>query len=616
MSNLKLAFWNVNGLNFKALGCKFEIHEFSKEIEKFDFIFLLETWTDYQENFVPPTGYKYFHVHRPKRHKYGRKSGGIICLYKKYFDKKVMMVKSPISDILWIKIEKSVVGLDKDVFVGAVYISSKGSSGNYSSDLFEHLEVSVMRFLSVGYVILGGDFNARVGNLNDVIKDDSLNNFVPLPQFYNPDTVLVNRNFKDNIINSFGKSLTNLCISAKLRILNGRTVGDVLGNYTSYNSNGMSTVDYILADERVLPIFKYFHISPLMYLSDHCILSCSIHSSPLNQSSKNIRKHDSFIKPLPKSFKINHKNRDQFQHSMNLDVIKNKINTFINTEYNKADTDIAVTDFNDILVTAANLTVKTTPFVISNKQKKNRNTNKNKNHKKWYNTDCKKMKNSLVSAIKQMNKFPKDPNIRKQYNDTKRQYKKLLIETEKQFKKKIYTSLTTFEKDNPKGFWEAVQNLKNNTSSKRVQSDSVDPESWFNYFKHLHGNSDLPNTSPTPTPTQCNNIINTPISLEEITNRVKKLKSNKASASDLISNEMIKFSQNTIIPSLQKLFNLVFKFENFPSVWASSTITPIFKSGDPNNPPNYLTTAMVMILFMKIKLDLNLDLGQQITSLL
>lgn len=45
------------------------------------------------------------------------------------------------------------------------------------------------------------------------------------------------------LINNSGKILLNLCRESGLRILNGRTVGDLQGNFTCITYNGCSVVD-------------------------------------------------------------------------------------------------------------------------------------------------------------------------------------------------------------------------------------------------------------------------------------------------------------------------------------------------------------------------------------
>jgi len=60
-----------------------------------------------------------------------------------------------------------------------------------------------------------------------------------------------------------------LCISARLRILNGRFIGDSLGYYTYMSLNGYSTVDYAVISEGLLSSVQYFKTDVFNYLSDH-----------------------------------------------------------------------------------------------------------------------------------------------------------------------------------------------------------------------------------------------------------------------------------------------------------------------------------------------------------
>jgi hypothetical protein len=53
-------------------------------------------------------------------------------------------------------------------------------------------------------------------------------------------------------IDQRGKELLNLCICNQIRILNGRVLGEMFGNYTCDTSNGSSVVDYVLVSENIL----------------------------------------------------------------------------------------------------------------------------------------------------------------------------------------------------------------------------------------------------------------------------------------------------------------------------------------------------------------------------
>ena len=66
-----------------------------------------------------------------------------------------------------------------------------------------------------------------------------------------------------------------MCRESRLRILNGRVTGDCLGNFTFYNTNGQSTIDYCIVSETLLSKVEFFNVLPPNELSDHCIITTS-----------------------------------------------------------------------------------------------------------------------------------------------------------------------------------------------------------------------------------------------------------------------------------------------------------------------------------------------------
>ena len=75
-----------------------------------------------------------------------------------------------------------------------------------------------------------------------------------------------------------------------------------------------------------------------------------------------------------------------------------------------------------------------------------------------------------------------------------------------------------------------------------------------------------------------------PTEIESIT---KSLGPRKAPGPDKIRNEMIKAGIQYLKTALCKLFNLILKIGFFPSSWCEGIITPIYKSGNKNDPSNY-----------------------------
>ena len=98
------------------------------------------------------------------------------------------------------------------------------------------------------YIIIRGDFNSTTGTLNDYVNEsENDSNYIYLPQEYDFDKFTKNRNNQGIHTNLYGEKLINITISTKMRILNGRTLGDYIGKYTYIGHNGVSVVDYVLA---------------------------------------------------------------------------------------------------------------------------------------------------------------------------------------------------------------------------------------------------------------------------------------------------------------------------------------------------------------------------------
>ncbi|CAG2200933.1 unnamed protein product [Mytilus edulis] len=159
---------------------------------------------------------------------------------------------------LWFKLNKAFFGLNKDVYICACYIPPVSS--NYYDDDFLNLEIEISNISKTSNILILGDLNARIGEKIDFIDNeslslDSLQNV--LPDDYSEDCTIL-RNTRDNIFNTQGQGIIDLCIASQLRVLNGRFVGDILGNFTCHKSYGSSVVDYALADMDLLTSINFF----------------------------------------------------------------------------------------------------------------------------------------------------------------------------------------------------------------------------------------------------------------------------------------------------------------------------------------------------------------------
>ena len=124
-----------------------------------------------------------------------------------------------------------------------------------------------MKINEQGDILLGGGgyFNGRVSTLNDFIINDSYDRFCNDDDEYIVDKCSVRQN-QDKILTDRGKHIMDFGIQSRLRLLNGRTSGDMEGKCTLHNSLGSSTIDYFITSE------SFLHRINLI-LSDHCCLS-------------------------------------------------------------------------------------------------------------------------------------------------------------------------------------------------------------------------------------------------------------------------------------------------------------------------------------------------------
>ena len=171
---------------------------------------------------------------------------------------------------------------------------------------------------------------------------------------------------------------------------------------------------------------------------------------------------------------------------------------------------------------------------------------------------------------------------------------------EHNFREAILNKISDLEGNNPKPFWEMVNELKSNKD--RNLADNIEPQEWYDWFKKLN----KPQSSINESDKIIHSIIekardfalpdsslDKPISNEEIIRASKHLKNEKAIGNDAISNEMIKcVVQTRFVDVVRDLFNAILTKTFFPKLWKINDIFPIFKSDDPFDPSNYRGIAV------------------------
>ena len=213
--------------------------------------------------------------------------------------------------------------------------------------------------------------------------------------------------------------------------------------------------------------------------------------------------------------------------------------------------------------------------------------NTRKPNKKWFDHSCHAMKTKLLK------RYPNDPYARGKLITTYKEYRKLIKRKNKEWQNLLIEKLQEFESSNPKEYWKLIKSLRecNLGGDANNESDSVDPGTWFDYFKALNSSPEFRKSS-----FQINvemvsknykqfaqnvvGVLDSEISLQEVKSEIQKLKNNKTSGNDSFANEMIKASSDVILPTLLNR-------EYFPKMWSVGFIVPIYKSDGCDNPSNY-----------------------------
>lgn len=248
--NLKLAVWNIEGLN----NDKINDPHFQHIVAQFDIIGFVETWTnDIDQKLLIPGFQLLCESNRTKHKNARRNSGGIILYVKNAITKGITRIQKSHSDILWIILNQNFFNLTKDLYIATIYFSPENLSIHSSSianieKVYDKLLSDVTKYSKFGHVMVQGDFNAYTNTKPDYVAFD-ISSDTDSDNHCIRDHEMPRNNLDIKLVNNSGKHLLNLCKETGLRIINGRTIGDLLGNFTCITYNGCSVVDYMLVSQ-------------------------------------------------------------------------------------------------------------------------------------------------------------------------------------------------------------------------------------------------------------------------------------------------------------------------------------------------------------------------------
>ena len=84
---------------------------------------------------------------------------------------------------IWCKLDRNYFGFKNDIYLGTVYLSPPNYERNNNDDLISEIEAEMLFFSPKGGIIVQGDYNARTGEIQEVVMNDD-NTFLPVPEDY------------------------------------------------------------------------------------------------------------------------------------------------------------------------------------------------------------------------------------------------------------------------------------------------------------------------------------------------------------------------------------------------------------------------------------------------
>ena len=546
-NKLQIIFWNVHGLS--------NLYNEPAMLE-YDIVCAYETWlaTNVQHN-SPPWSEYITHSSpaiKLRSSNQGRASGGILSLVKKNVASSIEIDNCN----FWIFSLNTIE--DLRFIVGVLYIRPSYDL----SIVLESLEI-LLNELSVRFsglpILIGGDFNARVG------VEDTQELLCNMESSLDP-----KRCSLDTTVTPRGKDLYEFMNNNGFVLLNGRSIGDILGNFTFSNKNGNSVVDLVYVNVPAIPYIDNFEVLPLATGSDHfpVLLKLKVFGQstvPNNPSPALIQK----IK-----LKWDGAKASEFamltNQIFNNDDLENSFKILNVDQQNKFITD-------SIQNAAKNLNMAT------------RTTSKPRTHisKPWFDSELKSLKAKLNKDLKTCKRSLFDQNSKSKYLETKGAYKALLkvkrIDYETNIKKQFYNI------KNSKDFWSLINSFR----QKPIMPNPIQLETWKNFYSQIY--------PPRPTAETLyigttDNILDSEITLHEVDSAVKKLKNNKSPGEDKISAEFFKHLSNEGLVYLQTLFNNIIQNGITPEAWSRSILILFHKKGDVNLPDNYRGIALCNVI--------------------
>lgn len=522
--------YNIHGLENKVLNV-----DFFNYIKSFDIFVLLETHLNHEKslNFNKYlSGYELFWTPATRVSNYGRAIGGCVLGVKKMLSKmnfKYSFINLHNITIINIKINSSIINLIPLYMRSAVW-----------NDEFKNINLLFTENNIVNPVIIG-DLNVRIGLLQREIDDLIQTNFPAGTE---------ERKSKDIFINEKGRQFVQLCYDHGLVIMNGRTKGDIEGEFTFSSEAGKSVNDICAVSQELLKNVDKFCVENHLW-SDHfpIVLTLKIKTNISNSIT---------AKLLPKlHWREDYKSKYQA-------VVKNVLQS------TKTQQDKEYMSFGEL-----------TEVIKNSYGKIYKNGFKVPQKQKWFTIKCYNARNTSFKRLQEYRNNGSNENKDK-YLKANKKYKEVCREAQQSYSQKLVEKIESVQTS--KDWWKIAKEIRNDDLPTEL---AIQAEDFRIYFKQL--------LNPIQNIVEMqyayfytsNYDLDKIISVSEIKQVLSKTKTNKAPGEDRVPYEFYKNAPDELLEEITKTCNVLFDRCSVDDSFNLSIIYPIYKKGDTSLPNNY-----------------------------
>jgi len=253
-------------------------------------------------------------------------------------------------------------------------------------------------------------------------------------------------------------------------------------------------------------------------------------------------------------------------------------------------------------------------------------------NEEWFDEECMNIIDQKNDARKKMLQRNTRGN-EERYHKARKEANKLLRKKKKEAMIQQMEEIEQLSKQNEsRKFYAAVNRMRKGFQPKTSGCRSKDGqllgeekdimERWAEHFEELLNEKERmilndKETMEKEDHTNEDDLSQTP-TIEEVAERIRRMKNNKAPGEDGITAELLKNGGQMLIKEIHELIKAIWKSEKMPSKWNIGTICPIFKKGDKLECKNYrgitlLSTAykiMSSILNERLKKVVEKEIGE------